>query len=331
LRGLKASKPMNDQSSLLDNEPRKPDPSRAFVFAHKVFAAPKAYFKLDEQSLDPVLAVDLGDLKATLGFETLRRSFGIAPDGPDGRLLEAVARGLKYVRRIRPGDAIPAELLDGSASWKVEPRHVAISKGRVVAGLLAWIGQGAKAESSIEFAALADDDAVKLSIQSAFGKLAARLGLPDDRREEVVDMVDLLAEELAYIEALRERVAFKRKLVDLFKRLRGLYKRDRNALGQIERAVLLLERPVLDYEYRLGMVDAQTGETANAIVNLHRQIDFVRETRDLLHSETMRWEDLLTSWEDSETDRSPAQQRKIADTYRFAARHFPAASEWSTG
>lgn len=320
---------MQDQSPTLENEPRAPDPARVFVFAHKVFAAPSAYFKLDEQSGEPVLAVDLGDIKATLGFETLRRSFGIAPDSPDGRLLDAVARGLKYVRRIRPGDAIPAELLDGSASWKVEPRHVAISKGRIAAGLLAWIGQGAKADSPVEFAALADDTGAKLKIQAAFGKLAARLGLPDERREEVVDMVDLLAEELAYIEALRERVALARKLVELFKRLRGPYKRERGALGHLERAVQLLERPVVDYENRIAMVDAQTGETANAILNLHRQIDFVRETRDLLHAETMRWDDLLAGWEDPGEERAAAQQRKIAATYRFAARHFPVASEWT--
>lgn len=320
---------MQDRAPSLDNEPRKPDPAREFVFAHRVFAAPSAHFKRDEQSGEPVLAIDLGDLKATLGFETLRRSFGIAPDSPDGRLLEAAARGLRYVRRIRPGDAIPAELLDGSASWKVEPRHVAISKGRIAAGLLAWIGQGAKAESAVEFAALADDTGAKLKIQSAFGKLAARLGLPEDRREEVVDMVDMLAEELAYIEALRERVALKRKLVEALKRLRGPYKRERGALGHIERAVQLLERPVAEHENRLALVDAQTGETANAILNLHRQIDFVRETRDHLHAETMRWDELLAAWNHEDPELSPAQQRRIAATYRFAARHFPASSEWA--
>lgn len=321
---------MHDSPPPLESEPRKPDPAREFVFVHRVFAAPNAHFKRDEQSQDPVLAVDLGDLKATLGFETLRRSFAIAPDSADGRMLEAVARGLEYVRRIRPGDTIPAELLDGSASWKVEPRHVAIAKGRVAAGLLAWIGQAAKAESPIELAALADDTGAKLKIQGAFGKLAARLGLPDERREDVVDMVDFLAEELAYVEALRERVALKRKLVETLKRLRGAYKREREILGHVERAAQLLERPVIAYETRLGMVDGQIGETAAAILDLHRRIDFLRETRDHLHAQTMRWDDLLAAWAAPEPERSPAEQRKIAGTYRFAARHFPAASEWGT-
>lgn len=311
----------------MDVPPRRPGPARAFAFAHRVFATPDAYFKRDEQTGEPVFAVDLGGLKATLGFGTLRRSFAIAPDSPDGRQLEAVARGLEFVRRIRPDDAIPAELLDGSAPWKVETRHVAISKGRLACGLLAWIGHGAAAASAAEYAALADAPGTKLKIQTAFGKLALRLGLPDERRDEVVDSFDMLAEELAYIEALRERVARKRALVETLGRLRGPYARDRDALNNIESAVRLLDPPVADYERRLDLVDVRAGAAADAIANLRQQIDFVRATRDRLHAETMPWEELLAAWRHDDPELSPAQKDKIAATYRFAARHFPAAGD----
>lgn len=322
---------MRDGTPTLENEPRKPDLARRFVFAHKVFATPGAVFKLDEQNGEPVLAIDLGDLKATLGLETLRRGFAIAPDSADGRLLEAVARGLRFVRRIRPGDAIPAELLDGSASWTVEPRHVAISKGRIAAGLLAWIGQDAKTGRAVEFAALAEDPAFKPELQIAFDKLATRLGFSEDRRTDAIDMADLLAEELAFVEALRERVALARNLVETLKRLRVPYKRDRGVLGQIDGAVRLLERPVVAYENRLVLVDGRIGEVAEAILQLHHLIDFIRETRDHLHTDTMRWDGLLAAWYREEPESSAAQQRKIAATYRFAARYFPASSEWTTG
>ena len=36
----------------------------------------------------------------------------------------ALARSLSFVLEIRAGDSIPNELLDGSASWAIEPRHV---------------------------------------------------------------------------------------------------------------------------------------------------------------------------------------------------------------
>lgn len=268
---------MQDSPTPLDREPRAPDPARAFAFAHRVFAAPNAHFKLDEQTGEPVFAVDLGDLKAMLGFDTLRRSFAIAPASSDDRLLEAVARGLRHVRRIRPGDAIPAELLDGSASWKVEARHAAQAKARL-----------------------------------------AGAGLPDDKLE-------FLVEELAYIEALRERVARARGLVENLKRLRGSYKRERATLDLIELAIRLLEPPVAGYESHLAKIDAGA---ASAVPGFDRLVDLARATRDHLHAETMRWDNLLAAWAHPDPERSPAEERKIAAASRFAARHFPAVEEW---
>ncbi|MFM7347569.1 MAG: hypothetical protein ACKO1J_19625 [Tagaea sp.] len=270
---------MQDSPSPQDRDPRTPDPARTFVFGHKVFAAPNAHFKLDEQTGEPVFSVDLGDLKAMLGFETLRRSFAIAPASPDDRLLEAVARGLRFVRRIRPGDAIPAELLDGSASWKAEAHHAARAKARLASAGLA------------------------------------------------ADKLEFLAEELAYIEALRERVSLARGLVENLRRLRGDYKRERAKRDLIELAVRLLERPVAGYESRLAKVDA--GAATGAAAAFDRLIDLARDTRDYLHAETMRWDDLLAAWAHPETSRSPAEERKIAAASRFAARHFPATSEWT--
>jgi hypothetical protein len=315
----------------LASPPRTAAEPKRFEFAHKVFAAPGALFARDEASDEPVLRVDLGDLRAAMHFETLRANFGLAADSADSKALDDVRKALSFVRIVRPGDTIPAELLDGSASWKVEPRHLKTAHGRITAGLLAWLGEGTKAESTLELAALAEDPAVKAKVQTAFGRLAQRMGIPDERRGEVVDAVERLASELSYIEALREKVGQARRAVELFKRLRGAYKRERGALDGLERIVHLLEKPVKRYEYRLTEVDGQTGETANTIVNLGRQIAYVREARDWLHGETMRWDDVLAAWAGEAAEPSRGQQRKIGATYRFAARHFPLVEEWVHG
>lgn len=317
--------------SALSLPPRTAAEPKRFEFAHKVFAAPGALFEPDDVSGDPVLKVDLGDLRAAMTFETLRANFALTDGSPDAGMLGEVAKALGFVRRVRPGDTIPAELLDGSASWKVEKRHLETAQGRITAGLLAWLGEGAKAESAVEFAALAADAGVRAKVQAAFGRLAQRMGLPDERRGEVVDAVDRLANELSYVEALREKVGQARKAVELFKRLRGCYKRERGALESLERIVHLLEKPVKRYEYRLIEIDAQTGETHNTILNLARQIAFVREARDWLHRETMRWDDMLETWASETAEPSRAQQRKIGATYRFAARYFPLVEEWVHG
>jgi hypothetical protein len=317
--------------SALSQPPKTAAAPKRFEFAHRVFAAPGAIFESDDVSGEPVLKVDLGDLRAAMPFATLRDNFALTDDSPDARMLVDVGKALGFVRGVRPGDTIPAELLDGSASWKVEKRHLETAQGRITAGLLAWLGEGAKAESAVEFAALAADAGVKAKVQAAFGKLAQRMGLPDERRGEVVDAVDRLANELSYIEALREKVGQARKAVELFKRLRGCYKRERGALESLERIVHLLEKPVKRYEYRLVEVDGQTGETHNTILNLGRQIAYVREARDWLHRETMRWDDMLETWAGETAEPSRAQQRKIGATYRFAARYFPLVEEWVHG
>jgi len=75
-------------------------------------------FKLDATTGEPVLALDLGNVKACLPFPALIKAFEIVP-----------------------GDSIPAELLDGSASWKGQAHHVATARGKLFAGLLDALGK----------------------------------------------------------------------------------------------------------------------------------------------------------------------------------------------
>ncbi len=315
----------------LNRAPKTAAAPRRFEFAHKVFGAPKAAFERDDTTQEPVFSVDLGDLRAAMSVDALRVYFKIEPDSADGKLLAEIPNALKYVPAIHPGDAIPSELIDGTASWRVEKHHLEIAHGRIAAGLLAWLGEGAKAESAVEFAAMATDPAVKAKVQEAFSKLAQRMGLPEDRKSEVVDSVERLAKELSYIEALREKVGQMRRLIDLFRRLQAGYKRERGIADSLARIVQLLDKPVRRYEQRLDEVDAQTGETANTILNLGRQIIYVRQARDWLHGETMRWDGILAVWAGETIERSPAQQRKVSDTYRFAARYFPVDEAWASG
>ena len=315
----------------LNSAPKSAAAPRRFDFAHKVFDAPKAAFERDDTTQEPVFSVDLGDLRAAMSIEALCGYFKIPADSDDGKLLAEIPNALRYVPAIHPGDAIPSELIDGTASWKVEKHHLETAHGRIAAGLLAWMGEGSKAESAVEFAAMSSDPAVKAKVQEAFSKLAQRMGLPENRKSEVVDSVERLAKELSYIEALREKVGQMRRLIDLFRRLQTGYKRERGIADSLARIIQLLDKPVRRYEQRLDEVDAQTGETANTILNLGRQIIYVRQARDWLHGETMRWDGILTTWAGETIERNPAQQRKISDTYRFAARYFPVDEAWASG
>jgi len=319
-----------ESESLMTEAPRVAAPARRFEFAHKVFSVPGGLFQIDAQTDEPVYSVDLGDVRANLTFTALRSAFGLAPDDPDSRLLDEVARGLSFVRCIRPGDTVPSELLDGTASWTVSDQHRAIARGRITVGLMAWMSGNRSAQqmSMLELAKVSEDPETKGRVQAAFAKLADELGLPPERRGDVVGQIDRLVDELTYIEALRERVARARRVIEVLKRLRAAYKRERGVHDEIDRTIALAEPPVAKLEGQIGEVDGQTGETANALRTLPRQIAFIRETRDRLHAALMKWDDILEAWHGVAAERSATVQRLVRDTYRFVARYFPAESEW---
>ncbi len=319
-----------ETESLMTEAPRVAAPARRFEFAHKVFSVAGGLFQIDAQTDEPVYSVDLGDVRANLTFVALRSAFGLAADDPDSRLLDEVGRGLAFVRRIRPGDTVPSELLDGTASWSVSDQHRAIARGRITVGLMAWMSGKSSSQpmSMLELAKVAEDPETKARIQDAFTRLADELGLPPDRRGEVIGQIDKLVDELTYIEALRERVARARRVVEVLKRLRAVYKRERGVHDEIDRTIALAEPPVARLEGQIAEVDGQTGETANALRTLPRQIAFIRETRDKLHAALMKWDDILTAWHGVTAERSGTVQRLVRDTYRFVARYFPAESEW---
>jgi len=102
-----------------------------FVFRHSVFSVDGSYFSARKGGQDPCLNVPMGEVMATVAIPALRKEFDIADDSADGKLLDVVVQALKYLRIIRVNDAIPSELLDGSASWSVEDRHRATARCRL--------------------------------------------------------------------------------------------------------------------------------------------------------------------------------------------------------
>src|ERR1700749_4003670 len=113
------------------------DRSTHFLFEHKVFTLKGARFALTEDGSTPAFHVELGTLVASLPLGTLRSEFSIDRESPDGVLLAIVEKSLRFVKEIRPGDSIPRELLDGTASWAVEERHRLRAKAHLWAKTIA--------------------------------------------------------------------------------------------------------------------------------------------------------------------------------------------------
>jgi hypothetical protein len=233
------------------------------------------------------------------------------------------------VKEIRPDDSIPNELLDGSASWCVEERHRQIAGARLALQLSAWVTKEEVVITDVsQLARLADDPATKARVQKAIAEIAERLGIGFERRQEVMDKIDLFARELAYIEALRDLQVTVKLIYAKLTKLTKLYVKDKSVTEDIVRVLQLLRAPIGDLDSTFGLVDAQTSDIMSILKNYQVQVNFVREFRDDLHFRLRDWHDLSKKWSALELTRCNENEALIKETYRFAAQNFPQQQSW---
>ncbi|MDE1149658.1 MAG: hypothetical protein PW843_24165 [Azospirillaceae bacterium] len=306
--------------------------STHFMFENKVFSVAGAHFSFARDSNEAVYNVELGDMWGKIPFRTLREAFGIAEDSPDAGLLGVVERSLKFVKIIRPGDSIPRELLDGTASWRVEDHHLAIARGRITVQLVSWItGKETLVTDRAQLEQLVEDPQTKQRAQQAFTELAKRFGIPEERKQEIVDKVDTVARELSYIEALRDRYAQVQRIITGLAQAGRIYKTDRQIQADLSRMMALVKQPILDFEDMFSQLDAQTGEIMAVLKSYESQIAFIRRMRDELHTRLMLWDDLITAWEGDAAERGPELEGRLKKTYQFLAQNFLVTKVWQRG
>ena len=321
--------PSDDQAAEKPAGSGSLDRSTHFVFENKVFGLDRAYFSLAHDTKEPVYHVMLGALKAALPLPTLRIEFNIDPDSPDGKLLEIIEKSLRYVKEIRPNDSIPSELLDGSASWSVEPHHRMIAEKRLAIQLASWLSGEETVVSDMEqLEQLADDPTTKQRVQYALGEIAERIGIGRGRQNEVMDKINDFARELSYIEALREYYGRVKDIAAKLGKLSKLYTKDRSVTEDLVRILQLLRNPLQDFDQSFSLVDAQTSEIMSIMNKYNAQVSYVREMRDDLHFRLAQWDGMIEKWGERKIERSMDVEALIKETYRFVAQNFPLSQSW---
>jgi hypothetical protein len=301
-----------------------------FDFRHLVFAVPGARFTRSGSG-ETVLVVSLDGADVPVPLAALRAEFAIGDDTADGRLLALLERALDHVGEIRPGDSVPRGLLDGSASWRLEARHVAIAKGRLAVRLSAWLGGDeliAVEDAALE--RLIDDPLAKVRMKAATSALAEKLGLGARQRRQVIDRVDDLARELAYVEALRERHALVQSLLAKMDGLAGLFADDRAVARRMAQLRTLLRWPADELETLLGQADAIAGDPLIVLRSFAAHVNAIREMRDALIDHLAPWEDMLELWGSLAPERSPMVEAALGEIHQFAVRRFPEAAKRPT-
>jgi hypothetical protein len=309
------------------NSPPPQERSTHFSFEHAVFRAPNPRFLIANNG-EPSLVVELAELDALVPIKSLRMEFELDKT-PDGPMLDNVVAGLRFVKTIRPGDSIPREILDGTASWSVEDRHIEIAKGRITMQISSWLtGSETVIVDQQALMQLAEDPAIKQRVTAAFSDIAVKIGLPPDRKQEVIDRVDELARELSYIEALRERFGIIKGIAETIAAFQKIYRRDRTVIEDLSRISNLMRRPLTELQSIFDQVDGMSGEILSLLRNMVRQIEFIRESRDELHQRMMLWDETIVQWATIPVDRSPENEVLMKEFYRFLARNYIVEKPW---
>jgi hypothetical protein len=311
-------------------EPNDEPPPERCELINPVFTAfGPAMFRRAEADSTPVMVVTLGQKEAALPLRALQREFLIDDASPDGRMLGLIAEALDYVTGLHLGDMLPAEVLTGQASWQPEERHRATAEARLRGQLLARLDPAAMPEAGeISVERMQEDSVLRGRVQSAFEQAASALEVAG--AEDIVLLVTAVAEELGFIEALRERLLHPvarlcQRLARMGDGWRGNAERQ-TTMGQVRK---LARTGLQQTAERFAEVDAQTGEVMSTLRNVDSQRSFIRSNRDWLYRSLRAWTPILASWERAGPALDDAAWARLNNTYQFLAPRYMTVQEWA--
>jgi hypothetical protein len=299
-------------------------------FDQKFFTAVEgSYFRKSAHNDEPVFILNLGGEEVVLPIPGICREFEIEDNTPDYNMLQMVITGLDYVKVLMPGDTFPKELLTGEASWDITDKHRQIARQRVSMQLVSWMaGEENLITDPDQLIQIADDPAMKKKVTKAFDQAAAALDNPNANAEMIIDLIEDLAEELAYIETLREQFRHVLSMEAKIKRVRNGASKQRSILDNATSVAKLVSKAVREFRDEFDTIDGQTSGIISVLKNIVSQKEYIRGVRDSLYRRLVAWDDLLRGW-DRQSGRIAADTPDLLrDTYRFLAPRYMEADSW---
>ncbi len=307
---------------------QKQDRSTHFVFEHQVFTVPNAFFSLTEDR-KPAFHIDYGDLRAAIELRSLRRGFSIPPRSHDDEMLGKVEGSLRFVRKIRPNDSIPREVLDGTASWATDESHHQVAHSRLTLQLASWMtGRSTGHIGRDQIRSLAGNPEVISRVQGAVAEIAQKIGLKSDEKHRIVDRIEAFAKELSYVEAIRERLEAAHAIQHKVARLLALYKNDRFVGDNLMRVAALMREPMSAFDVLFGKVDAMIADIIGICQNYEEKVAGLRTMRDDLFELYLLWEPMLQRWQEQPIEKSKFSEETVRAMFQFLARHYPQQTIW---
>ena len=305
------------------------------AFEHPGFAhLKKPVFRLTVGDRVPAMAIELDGSEAVVPLQSVGRLFELPADSADGRMLNLIGSALRFVVCLRIGDKLPTEVLSGKASWQPSPYHRELAAARLQLQLLKWIAESAEIGDDRPVVTaemlVADDPVTRPLVQDALRRAAGELGVHGGG-PAVAKLVEELAEEVSYIEALRERLLERvhlllRRLLRLSQTGGQLSRTRRETLFQVTRLTATGHGEITKL---FEQIAAQLEDIMLALRNLDQQRSFLRPNRDTLYCMHLAWDGELRAWEELPlTDRGELAWKLLDRLYRFVAPRFMAVQEW---
>ena len=309
--------------------PKKPE--RKIELEHKIFKTfEECHFQKSDISDEALFVLKMAEGSVvSLPLRAICREFNIDVNSKDGELISLIDKALNFINVLHPGDDLPLEVLTGEASWDVDEAHQAIAYNRITMQLVTWMsGNEELITDPDQLMQIAEDPSTKKKINQAFDEVAEKLGLGKENREEVVNLVHQVADELSYVETLREKYRSIKMVDSKMQDLRRIYAHEKGVLETVTQAIRLLDDAKKKFETSFDEIDANTGEIMSVLRNFTSQRQYIRSMRDDLHRRLRAWEPLIVEWENLSVERGPAAVRLVRDTYQFLAPRFMKVKEW---
>lgn len=309
--------------------------STHFKFQHRIFAIAGAHFRRADADDGVIYSIPCEGVDAVVPVAALIREFGIAADSPDHAMIDTAVRGLDYVRRIHPGDSIPKELLDGTASWTVEEHHAYIARWRLQVQLASWVSGDEQVVTDPDMLEqIAEDPQTNDKLEKAVKRLGWEVAPSESEAfgvAAVKERVESLVRELTYIEALRDRFKSMKTIQDKLERFAKLFASSRVVGEEVARVRSLFTNPHGEVRSQFDDVDAQTSEIRSLVLNYDNSIPFIRERRDRLHGLSMDWEEMMLLWDAADPTPDEIGIRLLRKTYQFLGRRYAPQVAWTIG
>jgi hypothetical protein len=285
-------------------------------------------FRLSEGAVVPSMVIHLESQEAVLPLRSIAREFAIAPDSPDGKMLDLIEQALEYVVAIRIGDKLPSELVGGEASWDPNGQDRRIADSRIRYNLVRCVAarMGKSVDLGLSAPGWEENPGNKALLTEAITDAAQIEGTDSP---DITGRIAAISEEMAYIESMRRILA--RATGHLREKLLRL-KMDQVPISRqdtVKQVQSLARTGLTEILSRFDDVDVRLDDNTLAMLrDTAATTAWMRKQRDWLFRTNHSWGSVFTAWANAPADFDDFLWKVVERTYVFLAPRFMSFQEW---